>query len=405
MKMLRKTIKAVVIVALLKIVTVILDKLSPSSSVFHRQLLFSMQVVVIAWFILSLLLYAFKAGSSWVARFLPILIILVVLIVDIFFTYWMEHPAKVPKGLKTQFKNYYASYERNMIEYEPCSVYDTAYGYRLIPGLAFAFGNNEYKNNYRVNSESLRDDEAALSGADVVCAGNSYTFGVGVEQGQDFPALLGAKTGLNVLNAGCPSFGTVRELKRVVGTDTSIMRYLIVQYSKYDVYENAAYVNSHDSLKIQSEADYKNALKRYRWAREYFPGKYAITISYDYLKSVINRFRKKRYYLSEDAGVSAKYFLQVIDKFKISDRVKILVTEVHDNNDMDSGFLHAVDSVVQKGFPQMKDRVKTVNLSSAITGDDYYNIDAHLRASGQRKIADMISAYIQSDSTSENAAQ
>ena len=42
--------------------------------------------------------------------------------------------------------------------------------------------------------------------------GDSYAMGWGVEQGESFPEILEAATGLRVLNAGVPSYGTPREL-------------------------------------------------------------------------------------------------------------------------------------------------------------------------------------------------
>jgi hypothetical protein len=373
----------------------VLDRVSPESAVFHRQFLFSVQLLVIVWLVLSLLLLIFKAGNSWVARFLPVMIVMIVLAVDILFTYWMEQPAKVPGFLKNQFKYYYAAFERNVIEYEPCSVYDSVYRYRLIPRLGFAFGNTEYKNNYITNSESLRDDENGLSGADVAVAGNGYTLGVGVEQNQVFPEIIQQMSGLNVLNTGNAAFGTARELKRVVNTDTSILKYLVIQYSKYDVYENEAYVKGRYSFNINTDSAYKHELVQYRWRKEYFPGKYAMTIGTDFMKSKINRLRKKRYYLFADQPASAKYFLQVLDSYQINDRVKIIVTELNDYNDMDSGFLQAVDSLLQQQeFAHMKNRVRTVDMSRLLTADDYYIIDAHLRPSGHEKIAKEILSVI-----------
>ena len=400
--MLRKTLKAVVIIALLRVLVFILDRISPSSKVFHTQFLFSIQLLVIVWLVLTLLLFIFKAGKSWVARFLPVMIVMIVLVVDILFTYWMENPKKVPHFLMSDFKRYYASFERNVMAYEPCTVYDSVYSYKFIPGLAFSFGNSEYKNDYRVNSESLRDDESAIMGPEIICAGNAFTLGVGVDQNKDYPSLLQEKLGRPVLNAANPAYGTAREMKRVVNLDTSITQYLVIQYSKYDVYENAAYVNSHDSLKTGSDSAYKQAVKEYRWKKEYFPGKYAITISYNFLKSKLNRLRKKKYYLSGDPVASANYFLQVVDKNNFSDRVKIIVTEINDYNDMDSGFLPAVDSLVQQPqFSRLMGRVKTVNLTPVLTRDDYYIVDANLRASGHEKVAQQLAASIVGDSTTK----
>ena len=400
--MLRKTIKAIVIIALLKIIMLVLDKYSPSSTVFHRQFLFSFQLIVIVWLLLSLLLFIFKAGKSWVARFLPVMIVMVVLAMDILFSFWIEYPKNIPGFLKREFKYYYASFERNIIEYEPCSVYDSIYSFKIIPGLAFTFGNIEYKNNYVVNSESLRDDEGAMMGPQIICLGNAYTLGMGVEQNQTFPELIGTQTGKTILNTGNSSYGTVRELKRLVSADTSFLQYVVIQYSKYDVYENEAYVNRNDSVKIESDSAYRSQMKEYRWRREYFPGKYAITIGYDFLKSKAGKLRKSRYYLSGDVDSSAFYFLKTISRFRLGNNLKILVTEIHDYNDMDSGFLTAVDSLVQQPeFLGLKDMIRTVNVSDVLTTSDYYVIDSDLRPSGHEKVANKISGYIKQDSIAQ----
>ena len=406
MKVLRKTIVAIAAIVLLRIITFILDRLSPASAVFHRQFIFSLQLLVILWLVISLLLMLFKAGRSWVARFLPVLIVMVVLALDILFSFWMENPVRIPRFLKGEFKNYYSVYERNIIDFEPCSIFDSAYSYKFIPGLAFTFGNIEYKNSYVVNSESLRDGEGALSGPEIICLGNSYTLGIGAEQKVTFPQLMTVKTGKTVLNTGNSSYGTVREMNRLVSEDTSYLQYVVIQYSRYDVYENSAFINDRPYLKINSDSAYKKAVRQYRWRKEYFPGKYATTISYDYLKGIVRKIKKKKYFLSGDSDSSATYFLKVIGRYNLPAKAKIIVTEINDYNDMDSGFLPAVDSLLQQSeFAGLKGRIKTVNMADLLTPEDYYVIDSHLRPSGYEKVADRLSFVIRQDTTNINAGK
>jgi hypothetical protein len=395
MKLLRKTIVAVAAIAFLRILIFIFDRSSPASAPFHRQFLFSLQLIVVVWFVVIALLTIFKADKSWVARFLPILIVMIVLAIDILFSFWMENARRIPNFLKIEFKNYYSSFERNIIDFEPCSVYDSAYSYKFIPGLAFTFGNIEYKNNYVVNSESLRDEESALSGPQIVCLGNSYTLGIGAEQNASFPELIAAKTGKAVLNTGNSSYGTVREMKRLVSADTSDLQYVIIQYSKYDVYENDAFLNKKNYLRIATDSAYKNEVKQYKWRKEYFPGKYAVTIAYNFLKGIAKKLKKPKHFLSGDVDNSANYFLRVIDSYNLPPDVHFIVTEINDYNDMDSGFLPAVASLLQKSeFARLNGRVITVNVADLLTRDDYYVIDSHLRPSGHAKVATRIAEYI-----------
>lgn len=403
MKMLRKTLKAIVVIVLLKIIEFILDRYSPDSLVFHRQFLFSVQMLVVGWLLITLILFIFKAGKSWVARFLPILIVLLVLGLDILFSFWMQNPVRVPSFLKKEFKQYYASYERNIMEYEPCSVFDSTYSFRIIPGLAYNFGNIEYRNNYVVNSESVRDDQESLMGPEVICVGSAYTYGIGVDQDKIFPALLQKQTGQLVLNTGNPSYGTFRQMKRLVGADTSYLKYVVVQYSKYDVYENAAFLSNKNPFKITSEGEFRKAVAEYRWSREYFPGKYCVTICYNWIKDVLNNFRKNKYYLSHDPIASADYFLKVIDTLKPPAHTKIIVTEVNDFKDMNSGFLHALDSLLtQPKFSSLRTQLQTTNMADILNPGDYYILDANLRSSGHEKVARRIADIIAKDSATQN---
>lgn len=402
MKMLRKTIKAIVVIALLKVLMLVLDRYSPASLIFHRQFLFSLQLLVIVWLLLTLLLVILKAGKSWVARFLPVLIVMAVLAVDILFSFWMGTPDKIPGFLKNEFKKYYIYFERNVMEYEPCSVFDSAYSYKIIPGLAYSFGNVEYKNNYVTNSESLRDEEEAISGPQIICAGNSYTLGEGSDQTHTFPDMLAKQTGKTVLNAGNSGYATVRQLKKAINADTSYLQYIVLQYSKFDAYENEAFLNGKNPLPIQSDSAYRQAVREYRWKKEYFPGKYAITISWEFIKSIANKIRKNKYYLSQDAAKSANYFLHVINRYKPADHLKIIVTELNDIKDMNSGFLPAIDSLLQQpGFAHLKNNIITVNVSDVLTPSDYFVIDPHLRPSGYEKVANKISTFIARDSVAQ----
>lgn len=404
MKMLRKTLKAIVVIVLLKVITFILDRYSPNSMVFHRQFLFSMQMLLVGWLLITLILFIFKAGKSWVARFLPILIVMLVLGLDILFSFWMENPVRVPSFLKREYKQYYASFERNIMEYEPCSIFDSTYSFKIIPGLAYNFGNIEYRNNYVVNSESVRDDQESLIGPEIICVGSAYTFGIGVDQDKIFPALLQKQTGQAVLNTGNPSYGTFRQMKRMVNADTSLLKHVVVQYSKYDVYENAAFLANKNPFTITSDAEFRKTLTEYRWSREYFPGKYCVTICYNWIKNFVNNnFRKNKYYLSNDPVASADYFLKIIDTLKPPAHTKIIVTEINDFKDMNSGFLHALDSLlIQPKFASLRTQLQTTNVSDVLTPDDYYIIDANLRTSGQEKVAKRIAEIIAKDSATQN---
>lgn len=58
---------------------------------------------------------------------------------------------------------------------------------------------------------------AIPAGATVLVLGDSISYGTGANQGEDYPGLLAAKTGWNVINAGVPGDTTADGLERLPG--------------------------------------------------------------------------------------------------------------------------------------------------------------------------------------------
>lgn len=57
--------------------------------------------------------------------------------------------------------------------------------------------------------------EAIPAGATVLVLGDSISYGTGANKGEDYPTLLAAKTGWNVINAGVPGDTTADGLERL----------------------------------------------------------------------------------------------------------------------------------------------------------------------------------------------
>ncbi len=104
--------------------------------------------------------------------------------------------------------------------------WDREAGTRLIPGLTGKLSCPEYSIDIAINSKGLRDREfpyeKPAGTRRVLCLGDSFTFGYGVEAGETFAKLLeralddsaagGARW--EVLNAGIGSTGTAHQLAR-----------------------------------------------------------------------------------------------------------------------------------------------------------------------------------------------
>ncbi len=94
---------------------------------------------------------------------------------------------------------------------------DEALGTRLLPGSSqrVAFGGNP-TSRVRINAQGFRGpDWGPPAAGEIVVVGDSQAFGLGVEEDQALPAMLGVATGRPVLNAGVPTYGP-QEYRAVV---------------------------------------------------------------------------------------------------------------------------------------------------------------------------------------------
>lgn len=69
----------------------------------------------------------------------------------------------------------------------------------LKPDTTLTFQNREFKNIIHTNSKGLRDDDSSLVKPEIICLGDSYTFGWGVDNGISFPDKLEKLTAYKVL--------------------------------------------------------------------------------------------------------------------------------------------------------------------------------------------------------------
>lgn len=88
-------------------------------------------------------------------------------------------------------------------------VADDALGVRLEPGATMRFRLRKNPlTTIHVNGRGYRGaDWPAPAGGEVIVVGDSQVFGLGVEDGETFSAVMSEKTGRPVLNAGVPTYG------------------------------------------------------------------------------------------------------------------------------------------------------------------------------------------------------
>lgn len=398
MAVLTKSLIVVLLIVVLAVAKLALDYLSPGSSVYHDLLIFNYQVFLLIWLVMFILIKLVRRKPFKLIRLTLPLAALFLLLDGLFFAL-ITHPASIPGFCLKTFKDYYTGYHRNVLQYEPFSQYDTSFFYSFKPNTSFSFVNVEFSNRYTTNKLSMCDDDSSATRPDIICLGDSYSLGWGVEQHESFPYLLKRATSKKVLNASMSSFGTARELKRLSMLDTSALQYVIIQYCRNDADENQAY-NKFHYLPISSEQLYQQHVETYRWQRRYFPGKYSITILFNYLRTVLRKAIKgdsKPYYISLDPMASAEQFLKVVNAYApYFQNKKIILIDLNDFQELSSEFISSVNVLLNTpDFSKIKSSIIPVDVKNTLLPEDFYILDAHLKASGHRKIADLISRHIQ----------
>lgn len=92
-------------------------------------------------------------------------------------------------------------------------LYDERLGWKLAPGWEGQHEHHDFSVRYGVNSLGFRGEalDFARPGS-VMFLGDSFTFGLGVNDDEVFTRLLSEKTGRNVLNAGVPGYANDQQL-------------------------------------------------------------------------------------------------------------------------------------------------------------------------------------------------
>jgi uncharacterized protein YbaR (Trm112 family) len=230
-----------------------------------------------------------------------------------------------------------------------------------------------------------RDSERSLVAPEVIFIGDSYTLGWGVNQSDAFPQQFAALTGKKTLNAGISSYGTAREmllLQRLITRDT---RHIVLQYCFNDLQENRQYVDADFSLKVMSEKDYLKRSQRLR----YYPGRYCVILYFHLRHNIKAAFKKNEPVATEDKTVEVQYFLRTLAHHKalLADRrLSVLVCPA------DKKFL----ATLRKELGSMKElqdlAIELIDTSEILNPNDQYVIDEHYKASGHKKIAELLAA-------------
>ncbi len=320
----------------------------------------------------------------------------IITVFEILSIFLLRNPSKLPVFAQPAFLSYYESYTRSAIQFEKGkAIYDSSFFYMLKADTVFAFDNIEFHSIIHTNAMGLRDDNKSLLQPEIICLGDSYTMGWGVNEGLSFPDRLEKLTGLNVLNAGVSSFGTSREITLLGQLDNSNLKYLIIQYCDNDFQENKEYIKNNYKLPISSRIKYDSIVVHNSLNRKYFPGKVFLLTLLDFIrlqKTKIKGLFSKNLPAS-DTDNDGRLFLDILLHSKIDfNKTIVIVTFLDSYESLSNTFINKLQRLAESTpyKESFSNNLRLLSLSSLVSKKDYYILDTHLKGSGHQKVANAL---------------
>jgi lysophospholipase L1-like esterase len=332
-----------------------------------------------------------------------ILFISIVVFLEGIANWMLYHPQYIPSYLLESYFFYYDFLDRSIIQFEnDKTAYHPELTYTLRPSSRFNFSNAEFNTAYSTNSLGLRDSENTLTAPAIICIGDSYTMGWGVNQSETFPFQLARLSGKSTLNAGISSYGTARELELLKKTDQSNLQYLIIQYCSNDIVENGVYIDSNYHLPVTAEKEFEEAQESYTVNRIYFPGKVFLVILQHFAKSAINRIYPLFSLPSErvpadDERLHAQRFAEILSHSAINFRkVKVVITRLNMYSFLGGNFLDEFRLLASRApyYETFGKYITIVDCKTTLRESDYLILDVHLKPSGHRKVAEVLNRVL-----------
>jgi hypothetical protein len=340
--------------------------------------------------------------------------------------------AALPVGqpLVKRLARYYVRHERKLIQFLPeCAHYDDELVYVLREG-GCTHDTIEYKVDYAVNSQGLRDDEVSLAAPAVIVLGDSHAMGWGVNREQVFDQLLEDRLGRPVLNAAISSYGTVRELIMLSRLDATAADDIVITYCDNDAIENRAFIENGYKTPTWTPERYQGFVERHARLRPYYPGRLILKMGqpgYYEMKYALGDMARAWLGLPDDksrkiapavkaaidSGTyadrcdetdlvrcvrdnrSAESFMQVLAHFQhLLVGKRVIVLEINGRNTNRPWFVNAVKVLAQQqGTPGFE--LLTLDMSPLLQDADYYLLDDHMQPAGHARVAGALLPLLQ----------
>lgn len=402
MRFLRKILLALGAMILLAALKALFRKFLPSSTFFHFNLLSVLQMLFFFWAIFTGVLEAlfWKKLAPRTTQRRSLLTFLCLLALSEAASGWLlYHPRHIPSGLLNAFRYYYNNYDRDIPQFDPkFARYDPNLFYKLVPDNHALFDNVEFSDSIATDSLGFRTGKQALGHPQILCLGDSYTFGWGVRQEESFPSLLENMLHVPVLNTGVPSYGTAREMASIRPLDKTGVSTIIIQYCYNDADENKASIDNHFQPVISSLAAYDSACNQARCSQWWFPGKYSCTLLKLLLDDkLLQKIGPATPTPPPEAEKEAERFLDILQHSGLDfDHTRVVVFNIGDYESLSGAFISALEKKL--ATPEyksiFKQQILPLHIENLLDASDYYILDEHIKASGHRKIAQCLASAI-----------
>lgn len=259
---------------------------------------------------------------------------------------------------------------------------------------ACVFTNLEYDTVLTHDAEGFRNtDTKAVT--DIVLIGDSHTQGFGVNDEENFSAVLRNRYHYTVKNLGMASYATMRELEALQQYSNG-EKVVVIQYCENDVGENVQsllYPRQNFLERVKTRWEHAAALyvqqKALGWgmpagelARRVLKGNY-----------VTKKAFEEKHLAKRKIAMEADAFAKVLSRYRpLLSNKKVVVFESSSYGLNHPGFKPAFEAALRKRVPNLDFTV--METTARLKRSDYYWLDDHPTPKGHAHIAAMLDAVI-----------
>jgi hypothetical protein len=301
------------------------------------------------------------------------------------------------------------------------SHFDPELGYFTNPHLEVSFDTEEFQTRIHTNSLGFRDDEESLDNPEVLFVGDSFCFGWGVGQEETFESLFEEQTGLKSLNMGVSGYGTIQQyllFQRYSGILDVTGKTAVFSLFYNDLGENKNPVELlfptlvKKSRRVFFTTPLEEAYEEWQVPFQTERSRRFTAHSYvaDLVVStfLIQQYNKrgeewhKTHKPDTSLGIrlsqyeTFEYTMRKIKALARSKRIRLAFVyvprvEVYSDPEYEDTWISDIESILSTLSLPLLD------LTNPISREDYFALDGHWNASGHRKCADEIRAFLFGD--------